>query len=140
MILSLGRRWVAPIVVLVVAIVGFSAVGAAAGSSTGGPILTNSLVEVSVSQATNYGFHGVSITYNNTQSQSLGVVVYDVVQNSAGNTVAIMGTTSTIPAGQNSTFFFAPSSLPSGSYTERIFATDSGGIPLSTTTTVQVTL
>jgi len=112
----------------------------ASAQTTGNPVLTTSLAKVSASQTSALGQKGVSITYNNTLSQPVTAAVYISLQNSAGFTVYISLQVYTFQPKQVATFFFGPSGLPSGSYTARLFAAQGNGVPLSTTTTVQVSL
>lgn len=108
-------------------------------ASSGGPVFNNTLVAVSATQTTVLGQHGVSVTYNNTLAQVVNATVFASFQNSAGNTVYYSFFTTSFQPKQEQTFFFGPT-LPSGSYSARIFAINWSDVPLSVTSTVQVSL
>lgn len=66
--------------------------------------------------------------------------MYVDLTNSAGQTVHITTTGMSLDALGNGTAFFGFVGVGHGTYTASLFATTSGGVPVSTSTKVQVTL
>ncbi|MDA4123383.1 MAG: hypothetical protein OK456_09415 [Thaumarchaeota archaeon] len=80
------------------------------------------------------------VTYYNGFNTTVTGTAYLVIRNSAGQTVGIDNTTTTIPAGQNATLHptvvgllpYGTSRLPPGSYSTSVYATALNGTPIST--------
>jgi hypothetical protein len=87
------------------------------------------------------GFNGVSASFTNLWTTSQNLVVFAVWKNSAGQTVAVTTAGLTLAPGQTASAF-APltSPLPSGTYTVNIFVITTSNQPVSTTTTITVTI
>jgi hypothetical protein len=87
------------------------------------------------------GFNGIAANFTNLWSTSLNVLVFAVWKNSAGQTVAVTTGGLTIDPGKTAPAF-APltSPLPSGTYTVNIFVVTASNQPVSTTTTITVTI
>jgi hypothetical protein len=87
------------------------------------------------------GFNGIAANFTNMWSTSLNLVVFAVWKNSAGQTVAVTTGGLTLASGATAQAF-APltSPLPSGTYTVNIFVVTTSNQPVSTTTTVTITV
>jgi hypothetical protein len=138
-----ARRRYTSLVILVVILAGafsllaFSPTGRTTAPS---PALTSYLVATGSGESVAGGLQGVFVTYNNTFSQPITAVVYFSLQSSTGQTVDVSSLTLEVLAGQNATATFAFSGMSPGMYVARVFATSSGGVPLSATTSVSVTV
>jgi hypothetical protein len=126
--------------ILVISVFGLPSLAAPGEASSEEALLTTSLTVVNASRVTEYGYQGISITYNNTLPQQETLLAFVSVQNSLGNTVYISVLQSSVPSKQDATFFFGLVGLGSANYTARLFATNQQGVPISTTTTLRVSL
>jgi hypothetical protein len=115
------------------------AVPATAASSTN--YLTTTLVQSGVTQTTINGFPGVLVNYTNSLTVSLNTFIYLDLVNSVGQTV-YWNVETCIFASIQKVQCFVPitPTLPSGTYSARVFATSSTYVALSTTTTLVVSL
>jgi hypothetical protein len=86
-------------------------------------------------------FPGISVSATNIWSSSQNLVVFAVWKNGAGQTVAVATGGLTLASGATGTAF-APltSALPSGSYTVNVFVITTSNAPVSTLTTITVTV
>jgi len=86
-------------------------------------------------------FPGISASCTNIWSTSQNLVVFAVWKNSASQTVAVTTGGLSLASGATGTAF-APlaSALPSGSYTVNVFVITTGNNPVSSTTTITVTV
>lgn len=84
-------------------------------------------------------YQSVQVTYNNGIGGNVTGIVFAVVHNSLGQTVEISTATLQLQAGANGTAYPVLFGLPSGQYSTTIFAIESSGIAISTTTTLTFT-
>lgn len=105
------------------------------------PFATSVAVSGTPTKTTIGGFTGVSATYVNNWNTAQNLVVFAVWKNSAGQTVAVTTSGLTLAAGASGTAF-APlvSALPSGSYTVNVFVWTTSNQPVSSTTTISVSV
>jgi hypothetical protein len=83
----------------------------------------------------------VQTSFTNNSNAPLTAVVYAVVHNSAGQTIAYSTATLTnVPSGGSATAYDVLFGLPPGTYSVTIFATSTGGTAISGTSTVTVTI
>lgn len=86
-------------------------------------------------------FAGISASYTNLNPSSQSVVIFAVFKNSAGQTMGIGTGSATFNAGATQSVFIAdPVGLASGSYSVSIFVFTSGNLPVSTSTSISVTV
>ncbi len=114
----------------------------AATSGATAPSLTSSLSVVSApSQVTFNGSPAIKANYTNSPSVPSLVLCYLVVHNSAGQTIGIFLSTASVASGQiYLPFYVVMFGLPSGHYTGTVFVVTSDWVPLSTESTVSITL
>ena len=112
--------------------------GIQTGSSP--PLLTTLLTAGVASETTLSGFEGVSVSYVNTASTSLSVVVLGVVHGASGVTVAILSTSVTLSTGAQVTAFVPFGNLPSGQYTVVVIALSTTDVPISASSSVGVSV
>jgi hypothetical protein len=100
-----------------------------------------SVVINSATYTTIGSFPGVSVSATNIWSSSQNLVVFAVWKNGAGQTVAVTTGGLTLASGATGTAF-APltNALPSGSYTVNVFVITTDNKPVSSTTTISVTV
>jgi hypothetical protein len=101
-------------------------------------------VSVLVNSAT-YGtlgsFNGILVSATNRWSSTQNLVVFAVWKNSAGQTVAVTTGGLTLTPGQTGqTFAALPGALAPGTYTVNVFVVTVSNQPVSTTTTITVTV
>lgn len=102
--------------------------------------LTTGLVGSGAAKTMIGGYTGVTITYNNTYSVPILAFVYLNLVNSAGQTAYVQLSSGNISS-HNTIQFFLPISGPAaGTYTAKLFATTSFGVPISTVDTLSVVL
>jgi hypothetical protein len=82
----------------------------------------------------------VQTSFTNTSNAPVTAIVYAVVHNAAGQTVAYSTATITANAGASATAYDVLFGLAPGTYSVNIFATSTGGTAISTTSTVTVTV
>jgi len=82
----------------------------------------------------------VQTSFTNTSNAPVTAIVYAVVHNAAGQTVAYSTATITANAGATATAYDVLFGLAPGTYTVTIFATSTGGTAISGTSTVTVTV
>jgi len=83
----------------------------------------------------------VQTSFTNNSNAPVTAIIYAVVHNAAGQTVAYSTATLTnVPAGQSATAYDILFGLAPGSYSVTIFATSTSGTAISTTSTVTVTI
>ncbi len=105
------------------------------------PFLTTSLTQTAISQGTLGGYPGVFVTYNDTSTTSFDGFVYLALLNSTGQTVYLSIATCKFVSNHNQSCFLAvPSTVPSGAYTAKVFATMTENVPVSATGSIQVTV
>lgn len=104
------------------------------------PLLTTMLTAGAASQTTLSGFEGVSDSYTNTGAATLSVVVLGVVHSASGATVRILSTSVTLSAGAQVTAFLTFGSLPPGQYTVVVIALSTTDVPISTSSSVGVSV
>jgi hypothetical protein len=79
--------------------------------------------------------------FTNTSNAPVTAIVYAVVHNAAGQTVAYStGTLNNVPAGGSSTAYEVLFGLAPGTYSVTVFATSTSGTAISTSSTVSVTV
>jgi hypothetical protein len=103
-------------------------------------LLTTTFTPSHAAATTQDKFSGVEITYTNTLSSSQVALIYASLVNQAGETVGVSLFSQTLAASSQATFFFAFPQAPGGSYTVVILATAPGYVPISTPTSVPLTL
>ncbi len=91
-------------------------------------------------EVTAQGVKGVNVTYTNNFHVSMLAFVYVDLTNSAGQTVFVQATGTLFSAGGSASAFIGFVGISPGTYTASLFVTTSSGVPISTVTTVQVTL
>jgi len=85
-------------------------------------------------------FQTVQVPFTDTSVTAVTGVVYGVVQNSEGQTVYYTTATITPGAGQAQTAYLTMSGQPHGTYTVNYFVTNTGGVAISVSNTITVTL
>ncbi|HEV2138951.1 MAG TPA: hypothetical protein VGR53_08915 [Nitrososphaerales archaeon] len=102
---------------------------------------SQSVVINSATYTTIGSFPGISVSATNIWSSSQNLVVFAVWKNGAGQTVAVATGGLTLASGATGTAF-APltSALPSGSYTVNVFVITTSNAPVSTLTSITVTV
>jgi hypothetical protein len=104
------------------------------------PLLTTSLIAGTPTQTTLQGNPAVTVSYtDNINVPFSPAIVWLSVQNSIGQTVGTFWGTVTISGGQTVPAYVIISGLESGHYTGAIFVVYNG-VPISTTSTIQLTL
>jgi hypothetical protein len=103
--------------------------------------LTVGITQSAIKQSTVNGFTGVLVNYTSTFSTSIGTFVYLDLANLGGQTVYWNVGTCTFAANQKVQCFvpIAPT-VAKGTYTASVFVTTNSNIPISTTTSLQLTL
>jgi hypothetical protein len=110
-------------------------------SVTQGCQTTSCLTIGSPSQTTIGGTKFVQALFTNTSNGPVTAIVYAVVHNAAGQTVAYStATLNNVPAAGSSTAYNALFGLAPGTYSVTIFATSTSGTAISTSTPVSVTI
>ena len=103
--------------------------------------LTTGIVQSGVKQTIIGNYQGVLVNYTNTQPTSVSAFVYLDLVNSAGQTVYWNLGTCTFGASQKVKCFIAISgTISRGTYTAWVFATTDTEVPVSTSTSVRVTM
>ena len=82
----------------------------------------------------------VETSFTNNSNAPVTAIVYAVVHNAAGQTVAYSTSTITANAGASATAYNVLFGLAPGTYTVTIFVTTTGGVAISTASTVTVTV
>jgi len=82
----------------------------------------------------------VQTSFTNTSNAPVTAIVYAVVHNAAGQTVAYSTATITANAGASATAYDVLFGLAPGTYTVTVFATSTSGTAISGTSTVTVTV
>jgi hypothetical protein len=85
-------------------------------------------------------YTGVLVNYTNGFSTQFNSFVYMDLVNQAGQTVYWSVSTCSFSAGKGAQCFVAFSSAPSGNYTADLFATSESSVPVSTTSSLAVTI
>jgi hypothetical protein len=111
-------------------------------NATSSPLLTSSLTASVAVQTTFQGATAVKVNYTDTLTGSMLVVIWLAVQNSNGQTVGVFVTTLNFASGggEKLTAYVVVSGVASGSYTANMFAVTVSGVPVSTTSTVTLSL
>jgi hypothetical protein len=109
-------------------------------SSSPPQFTTTGFVTIHAGVATELGSKGVQINLRNAMQSSEFAFVIFTLRNSAGQTVLVQPIGAVFTADQNQTMFFGLSSTPSGNYMGSVFVTTGDFVPLSGTTTVQITI
>jgi hypothetical protein len=110
----------------------------ASGASSG--LLTSSFKVTHAAGTTQLGYKGVSITFNNTLSVPKEIIVVGDLVNSKGQVTSMAIEGSNVTARSLATYFFAFPTAPAGGYTVLIFAATPAWVPISTLSSVSVTL
>jgi len=93
------------------------------------------------SKGTLGGYTGINAAFQNLNPTSQSIVVFAVWKNSIGQTVGIGTSSATVAAGATySAFIVEPIGLPSGSYTVNLFVWTTSNVPVSSTTTISVSV
>jgi len=82
----------------------------------------------------------VQTSFSNTSNAPVTAIVYAVVHNAQGQTVAYSTATVTAAAGGSTTAYDALFGLAPGTYSVTVFATSTSGTAISTTSTATVTI
>jgi hypothetical protein len=139
-----GRRWgfVKGRALVVLAVVFAMALALMPAAVASGPssYLTTAFRPLSATVATEGGFKGALVGYVNTLTVAQTAYVYLDLTNSKGQTVLWTLNFRTFQAAENATLFFGFVTLPSGTYTASVFVTTPASVPLSPTTSFQVSL
>jgi len=85
-------------------------------------------------------FQTVVVPFTNNANTAVTGVVYGVVTNPAGQTLYYTTATITPGAGQTQTAYLTLSGLPHGTYTVNYFVTNTGGVAISASNSITVTL
>jgi len=105
------------------------------------PYLTVGIIQSAIKQSTVNGIAGVLVNYTSSYSTSIGTFVYLDLANSAGQTVYWNVGTCAFTADQKVQCFVPiASTVAKGNYTASVFVTTNSNIPISRTTSLQVTL
>ena len=111
----------------------------AAGASSG--YLTTTVSHSGIRQTTISGYNGVLVNFTNTLPTAMTAFAYIDLANSAGQTVYWnVGSCSLTPSHVTQCFVSISPAVPAGNYTASVFATTGTGIPVSTVTSVKVTV
>jgi hypothetical protein len=110
-------------------------------NATSSTYLTTGITQSGMKQASISGYNGVLVNYTNTYPSSFGAFVYLDLTNAAGQTVYWYLTYFPFAAGQmGQPFVQISASVPAGNYTAWVFVATTSGIPVSTLSSVKVTL
>ncbi len=103
--------------------------------------LTIGITQSAIKQTTVNGFSGVLVNYTSTYSASIGTFIYLDLVNSGGQTVYWNVGTCNFAANQRVQCFVPiVSAVAKGMYTASVFVTTNSSIPISATSSLQVTL
>jgi hypothetical protein len=97
----------------------------------------------SAAKGTLGAFTGISVSATNLWTSGQNLVVFAVFKNSAGQTVAVATGGLTLGAGASGTAFATSSDLsglPSGSYTVSVFIITTSNNPVSSSTSISVSI
>jgi len=86
------------------------------------------------------GYTGVTATFTNEWSSSQSIIVFAVWKNSLGQTVYISASTATLAAGASQAFFLPEVGLASGSYTVNVSVWTTSNLPVSSQTSLTVSV
>ena len=110
-----------------------------AGASTS--YLTTGIVQSGIKQVALNGYNGVLVNYTNTYASPMDAFVYLNLVTSAGQVIYWNLGGCTFAAHQKvPCFVVVASTVPKGVYTASVFVTTNTSVPISTTSTMQVTL
>jgi hypothetical protein len=110
------------------------------GFGAGPTYPTTAITQSGMKETTINEFPGVLVNYTNGFSTQFSSFVYLDLVNQAGQTVYWTVGTCNFSAGEGAQCFVAFSSAPSGNYTADLFATNTSGVPVSTTSSLSVTI
>jgi hypothetical protein len=103
--------------------------------------LTTGVTQSGIEQKTINVSNGVLVNYTSTYSSSLVAFVYLDLTNSAGQTIYWDVASCTFAANQKvQCFVVIAATVPKGNYSASVFAATTSSVPLSTTSSVQVTI
>ena len=107
--------------------------------SVNDPYLTTTLTSGKPIQTSINGYNAIALNYTNTMTTPILAVIWASVQNQAGQTVATFVSTNNLPPGQTAPAVIAVTGLLANTaYTARIFALTTSGVPISTTSTLNL--
>jgi len=86
------------------------------------------------------GYTGVTAMFTNEWSSSQSVIVFAVWKNSLGQTVYISASTASLAAGASQSFFLPEVGLASGSYTVNVSVWTTSNLPVSSQTSLTVSV
>lgn len=129
-----------PLYGLAVAGLALSLLLASAAGATSGPLLTTSLTATAPVQTTFNGNQAVKINYTDTLSTSMLVVAYLSVQNSQGQTVKTFVSTANMDSGGALPVYLVMYGLASGHYTGEVFVVTTDGVPVSSLSTLAISV
>jgi hypothetical protein len=103
--------------------------------------LTTNISQSGIKQTTINGIGGVLVNYTSTFSTSFSSFVYLYLVNPAGQTVYVgLGTCSFAPAQKVQCFAAIAGAVPTGHYTANVFVTTTTGVPVSSTSSLSITI
>jgi hypothetical protein len=101
---------------------------------------TSAITQSGMKETTIGQYTGVLVNYTNGLSTQFNSFVYMDLVNQAGQTVYWSVSTCSFSAGKEAQCFVAFSLAPSGNYTADLFATSESSVPVSTTSSLAVTI
>ena len=110
-------------------------------SAASAPLLTSSVVATGAKQAVENGVPGVAVNYTNGLSGANDFCFYFTLLNTAGETIQTPST-QCISGFSSPTIdqFYPLNGLGAGSYKANLFVTTGSGVPVSTETSVSVSI
>ena len=115
--------------------------GLASATAATTPLLTDSLTAGSAIQTKFLGQTAVNVNFTNMlQASFTPAIVYQDVQNAAGQTVGFFVATASVGPGGVAPVYLVVFGLTPGHYTGLVFAATSTDVPKSTVSTISMTL
>jgi len=103
--------------------------------------LTTTVTQTGIKHTTINGISGVLVNYTDSSTLSFTGYLYFDLSNPKSQSVAVSVATCNLIAGQTvSCFVVIPSSVASGNYTARVFATTNETVAVSSLSSIQVTV
>lgn len=132
-------RWLGTGLLISVCLLGLASIPA--GFAAGPTYPTSAVMQSGMKETTIAGYSGVLINYTNGLSTRLSSFVYVYLVNRAGQTIYWGVGSCNFSAGEEVQWFAVFSStVSSGNYTANLFVTTSTGVPVSTTSSLSVTV
>jgi hypothetical protein len=97
-------------------------------------------MESGLAQTTEQGLPAISVTYVSNSTQALNCIVYLSLQNKAGATVYLASLSMPLVSKGNATVTISFGGLDPGTYSARVFAITSKGVPVTETSVLDVTV